>query len=242
MHNVSDTYRAIRASGDYIVETQVAIGTGGMLIDENKNYITFGGTRIKLSDGDEVPGFGDNMLLTVKTTRSVFAKGTPGVGGCVCGELDLEMFVPKGDIERKAKIVPKVRLKAGDGTVSEWLKKGIYFIDTRQNSNNNDNLAVLTLHAYDAMMMAEQSFPDVSTGWDSKTDIEVVRIIATAMDVSISANTTAAMTRRYIVQYPGEYSMREVLGYIAAMYGGNFVMNDDGELDLIQLNRIPGGT
>ena len=32
--------------------------------------------------------------------------------------------------------------------------------------------------------------------------------------------------------------MREILGYIAAMYAGNFIMSDDGKLRLVRLNEI----
>ena len=50
------------------------------------------------------------------------------------------------------------------------------------------------------------------------------------------------MTWGYPVQYPAEYSCREVLGFIAAMYAGCFVISDLGELRLVALNSIPPET
>ena len=47
---------------------------------------------------------------------------------------------------------------------------------------------------------------------------------------------------RYKIEYPSEYTMIETLGYIGAMYGGNWIMNDIGELQLITLWSLPSET
>ena len=94
-------------------------------------------------------------------------------------------------------------------------------------------------HGYDAMLKAEADFPttgDIGT-WP-KTDIETVRFIAALMGVEVDPRTVDIMQRGYLVQYPGGYAMREILGYIAGMYVGNFVMTDEGKLRLIRLNEI----
>ena len=50
------------------------------------------------------------------------------------------------------------------------------------------------------------------------------------------------MTEEYKFPLPVGYSSREVLGMIAASYGGNFVMSDAGELRLVMLNELPPET
>ena len=76
------------------------------------------------------------------------------------------------------------------------------------------------------------------------------------MGVSIDSRTMAIMTRNYQINYPGivledgvpQYStdgamsMRQVLGYIGAMYGGNWVITDENKLRLIVLGDIPTPT
>lgn len=83
-------------------------------------------------------------------------------------------------------------------------------------------------------------------------DIDVVKEIAERIGAKlvdgsrIDPRTVAILTRRYQVQYPGygdsAYTMREVLGYIGAMYAGNWVTNDVGQLRLIVLGDIPDET
>lgn len=70
----------------------------------------------------------------------------------------------------------------------------------------------------------------------------VLSTIATEMGVSIdSATSTLISSQNFYVQYPGYgengYTFREVLGYIGAMYAGNWIISDDNKLKLIQLNE-----
>ena len=244
MHQVSATYTAIKESGDYFIESSVAVGAPGLLINEQAHYITFGGIRIRVSETEEGGGFSGDMLFSAKTTRSVFASGVPGVGSCTCGEINVEMLNPLGTIERMAKVIPCLRLVKNDySMVSEWIKKGEYYIDTREVTHNDDGLDILSFHAYDPMLKTEQVYPAEQEGWpaEGKTDAEVVATIAAAIGVTVSAESTALMNKAYKVLYPGEYSMREVLGFIGAMYAGNWIINDDGQLHLICLNNLPNG-
>ena len=50
------------------------------------------------------------------------------------------------------------------------------------------------------------------------------------------------MDNGYMFPLPVGYSSREVLGIIAASYGGNFVISDDGQLLLIRLSDLPRET
>ena len=196
-----------------------------------------------------------DKLVSVKT--SVALMQGLAVGNAVSAQLDLVIHTP-GTIPRMAEIDLYVRLNDGT-TQSEWLPKGVYFIDTREYDETADQL---TVHAYDAMLKTEQSFTQAgSQGEWPRTDIAVVKEIAYRIGLSTSASATdgidsrtlAIITNGYAVQYPGitledgtpqystdgAYSMREVLGYIGAMYGGNWCISDAGKLRLIAIKTPP---
>lgn len=233
MQKTSELYKEIIA-GDHWFETQVVIGDEFYLIDESKDYITFGGTRIYY-DSDS-GGFGSNMLKEVKTYQHVFTDDKPAVGCCVSGEIDVTMIKPTAYIARMSSIKPFVRVCNGTQQ-SEWIPKGVYFIDTREESETNDEI---TFHGYDAMLKAEADFPanngDIGT-WPV-VDYNVVEYIAFLMGVEVDERIYDVMQRSYMIQYPAGYSQREVLSFIAAAYAGCFVMTDEGKLRLVRLNEI----
>lgn len=174
------------------------------------------------------------------TAVRVFSEDTPSVGGCVSGEIDIEMHKPRSEIPKQARLVPYVRLTDGRRH-SEWIQKGVFFADTRSKKEDNSAIEKIVIHGYDAMLKTEQDYPTSSLNWPAK-DIDVVREIAAYIGVSVDSRTVDLMVHGYPVQYPGGYSCKEVLGYIAAMYAGCFVMSDLGELRLVVLNGIPAET
>ena len=341
MQNVSRLYAEIYYSQNYYVETSLVIGEKGYLITEDAERILFGDTAIIVdgsSSGDS--GYGETLINSIKTTRRVFSNNKPEVGCCPSSEIYVEMHNPKGNIERMAMIVPYVRLVSyDDGRRSEWLRKGVYFIDTRDNTHNDDNLDIVTMHGYDAMMKTEvpygslyteiefcitstSSSADSSLGdwtksngvytatyYNSKiqnnksisidytdedsetfgatvtttqivggvrfttsttppdnvfgkviirdvdtlgfpaTDIDVVRDIADKIGVSLDMRSDGThksveeyINKGYTIQYPAEYTMREVLSYIGAMYAGNWIINDEGNLQFIGIYDLPEQT
>ena len=62
------------------------------------------------------------------------------------------------------------------------------------------------------------------------------------MGVSVDPRTTAMITQGYTIPLPTGYTLREVLGYIAAMYVGCFIMSDAGELRLVSILELPPET
>ena len=188
----------------------------------------------------EMPGvatFGMNQLISVSTARKVFAADTPAAGGACAGEISLEMLKPRVAIPRRQKMLFRIRLTDGV-RYSEWIPKGTFYIDNRQTKGKGAGMERLVIQGYDAMLMAEDDYPETSLDWPA-ADVDVLREVAAKMGVEISEETLSLITEGYVVQYPAGYSQREVLGYIAAMYAGCFIINDDGHLHLIQINGIP---
>lgn len=236
MHNTSSLYKELLA-GSHTTETRLTIGESGSLINERGDTITFGGTSILVSSSGADGGFDEHSLIEITTAQQVFSGDTPSIGDCVSGEIDVYMLRPLGTLPRQARMVPYVRLTDGVRH-SEWIQKGVYFIDTREYEDSDDSVDRLRIHGYDAMLKTEQDYPSSTLSWPAK-DIDVVREIARYINVPVDPRTLEIVTSGYRIPYPIEYSCREVLGYIAAMYAGCFVMSDLGELRLIQLAGIP---
>ena len=117
--------------------------------------------------------YGEDVLISAKTVRSMFAGASPSVGCCVAGEVNIEMLNPSGTIPRMAEIIPYIKA-VNDTQQSEWIRKGDYYIDTRKASENG----ILTLHGYDAMLKTEVDFPIASINEYPTTDILAVQAIA----------------------------------------------------------------
>lgn len=242
MQRTSALYQQIYMSHNYRVETSLVVGEAGRLITEKAEILRFGGDAILIASSGADAGYNESMLLSIKTTRRVFADNVPQVGCCTCGEIYVEMLMPLGDFAPMAMLAPFVRLVSTEnGRCSEWLKKGVFYIDTRSNTRNDDGLDILRLHGYDAMMRANKAYANPGISFPA-TDIQVVRDIASIMGVSLDEDTEEKINRGYTVQYPSGYTMRETLQYIGAMYAGNWIINDFGSLQLICLNDLPPET
>lgn len=130
---------------------------------------------------------------------------------------------------------------------SEWLPKGVYYIDTRQTSHNDDGVTLMELHGYDAMLKAEQYWGDDMMppgGWPEEglTDIQVVQMIAEKMDVAVDSRTVTDMDGGYKIPMPIGYTLREVLGYLAAPYLGCFIITEQGKLRMVSILDLPPET
>ncbi len=241
MYAVSDLWQSILSSDKHHwYEFSVVIGDTGRLITRAGETISFGGVTILISQSGADGGYPDSRIIELSVERNAFKEDFPSVGGCISSQLDLTMVRPAGEIPRMSLVRPYARITNGDDT-SEWIPQGVYFIDTRSNTENDDGLKLLSLHAFDAMRMTEQDFPDTTHTWPL-VDTGVVQEIADTLGVGVDTRTWDVMTDEYQISAPVGYSMREVLSNIAAMYAGNWVMNYDGELLLVALNTLPPET
>lgn len=222
MYSVSDLYDSIVADTSHYFETKVEI--------------------------NGVP-YGESDLMSVHAAYTVFSQEQPTVGGCLAAELEVKMLAPSATIPRMARVRPYIRAKNATQT-SEWIPQGVFFIDTRETTNNDDGLNILTLHCYDAMLKAEADFPSTTISFPTQV-YRVVDLISYTMGLQASADgfmggvdarTKRLLANVYTMGLPVGYSMREVLGNIASMYGGNWIMNYDGQLRLVPLYELPSET
>ena len=239
MQQTSKLYQKLYAD-EAEVETRLSIGESGVLITKRGEDITFGGVSILVGASGADGGYDESMLVSVETSSRVFGEETPVVGSCVSAEIDIELLKPFAELPKRSRLVPYVRLTDGQN-VSEWIQKGVFYIDTRNEKEYGPDLKTLVIHGYDDMLKAEQDYPASALDWPAR-DIDVVREIAEFIGVSIDSRTIPIINRGYRIQYPAGYSCRDVLGYIAAMYAGCFIMSDLGELRLVTIHGIPKET
>lgn len=240
MQTTSALYRQLISNPDHWFEISVVIGESGRLIAEAGNVILFGGTAILVSSGGADGGYQESQIWECKTSTQLFST-IPSIGNAIAGEIDVTLTRPAAEIPRMAMIKPYYRVTDGVER-SEWVQKGQYFIDTREYSAETNNLNVMHLHGYDAMLMTEMDYPSDNQHDYPLLDITMVEHIASAIGVNIDERTYEIMTKGYRFDLPIGYSSREVLGMIASAYAGNFIMTDIGELRLVTMNSLPPET
>lgn len=163
---------------------------------------------------------------------------TFGIGNCSARQIEFEIM-PKGDIPRQAEIKVYARLVSGE-QASEWIPKGVFYFATRKTDRKT---GVLSVHGYDAMLKAEETWLDSS--YDAETwpmpVWTAVNDIAARMGVAVDSRTqlNAAFPVQYPVDSDGDMTMREALGRIAVANAGNWIITDEGKLLLVGLNSMP---
>ena len=181
------------------------------IIDRDEEDADIDGGTLIWTDGDNAAG------------GTFWSGGADADGGLIAG-----IYIPK-----MASLIPYIRVVSNaNGTTSDWLKMGEYFIDTREKDVKNGKFKA---HGYDAMLKAEQTYlPSVSSG--AMTTSAIVAEIATLIGVNVNSETTTILSSTYDVPYyAGQYTAREMLQYIGAAYYGSFIIDDSGNLKLIQL-------
>ena len=192
-------------------------------------------TRVDINNVSYYGYDGESGIWSCETYPMLFDKLS--VGNCCSSTINLVLANPQ-TIPTMAKMELYVRLTNGTLT-TPWVRKGVYYIDTREWDAQHE---FLTITGYDAMLKTEQNYftpPVTITGWP-KTDAAVVSEICTRIGVELDTRTV--LNKGYVVQIPAVSSdgkdsdtLREVLGWIGGMYGGNWCITDEGKLRLVPL-------
>ena len=208
MQNTSATYQEI-VSGSHWFETALRIYT------DSSNY------QILYEDN----------IISAKISRPGMSDSKPSVGGALASTLDLEIVTPSFTIPRMAKIITYFKAVNSE-EASGWFPSGTWWIDTR--SVAAGDFSTTTITAFDAMMFGEQEYPDTVHSWPY-LDKNVVAEIASTIGVTVDSRTNDFLSSAYMIELPADYTMREVLEHIAAMYCGNFVITAENKLLFVPL-------
>ena len=173
-----------------------------------------------------------------QVVHQMFPEDSPSIGNCVAGTFTVTMLLASSAIPRMAEVKPYFRLTNGT-TNSEWLPAGVYYIDTRKADEETDTVALV---CYDAILKLDglggKSYNEIvdrdEEEWPKSMSF-VADEIADIIGVDIDSRTVIGSGDAYTVNYPNDYTMREVMGYIAAANGGNWSMTPEGKIRLVRL-------
>ena len=146
-----------------------------------------------------------------------------GIGNACMAMLKI-VFKQKSTIPRMSKIVPRALV---DG---QWEQLGVFYLDERSVKPTG----VMTVVAYDSMLKADKVWvPDQSLEFPMPMD-DAVDVIAELMGITVDPRTQVSHT--YTIDYPAnDYTLRDVLKFIAVANGGNWTINRNNQLLLVPL-------
>lgn len=256
MQNTSDLYRQILASDNHWFETKVRVNG----VDYGEDRLFSVSTQDSMFSGNPEVGKAISgeiylSLLAPSSDIPTMAKIEPFVRICwrvrtpslTAGILDFGQGASLGSdiITLSDPYSIENNIISADASytdvASEWIPKGVFYIDTRESTQNGGGISVLNIHGYDAMLFAEQLYPETSLDFPA-VDVDVVNEIAYAMGVLVDPRNATLMTSGYTIPFPSGYTMREILGFIASMYVGSFIISDEGKLRLVSLLELPTET
>lgn len=156
------------------------------------------------------------------------------VGSCHSSSLKVSILT-EDEIAASAAVKVLGRLTNGTAATvcSEWMSFGTYYV---ADQSNKAIAGLVTLECYDAMTKANAPYASMSatTEWPVSQKYAVEEIAA-LMGVTIDPRTVINEGEDYVVYLDTTLTQRQVLCYIAACHGGNFVITEDGALRLIPL-------
>ena len=179
---------------------------------------------------------------------SAFVSGrtfdAPSVGNATARQLDIT-FLPKKDengavieIPRMAKIEVYVSL-VSERAATESIKKGVFFIDTRSTDTTS---GWMTAQCFDCALLMEQALAQSESESIPYTTTGLMNLIAGKIGAEIDNRSVMPpyMLEDEMDDRRAKYmTMRQVAGYVAGLYGGNWIVTDEGKLYLLPLAKSP---
>lgn len=222
MQTVSELYREIVRHDAYRVVTMAEI-----------DGIEYGEHGIEIFD--------KGGLISARVSGGLFAENKPCIGSCVSRQVDIVVQIPAEfeiTISRMAKIRLYSRVRLGEQE-SEWIPKGVFYIDTRR---PDEASGTLTIHGYDAILLhgGETYLAEGDVGaWPRSADV-VVNDLADRFGLELDERTV--IDPSVLVPFPNDWTCRELLGFIGAAHAGNWTVTDVGKLRLVPLWSVPEET
>ena len=134
------------------------------------------------------------------------------------------VFRKKTVIQTTAKMIPYALVN------NQWEQLGVFYLDERSIKPTG----IMTVVAYDSMLKADKVWvPDQSLEFPMPMD-DAVDIIAELMGITVDPRTN--VSHAYTIDYPAnDYTLRDVLKFIAVANGGNWTITRNDQLLLVPL-------
>ena len=134
------------------------------------------------------------------------------------------VFRKKTVIPTTAKMIPYALVN------NQWEQLGVFYLDERSIKPTG----IMTVVAYDSMLKADKVWvPEQSLEFPMPMD-DAVDIIAELMGITVDPRTN--VSHAYTIDYPAnDYTLRDVLKFIAVANGGNWTITRNDQLLLVPL-------
>lgn len=168
-----------------------------------------------LVDGKEY----NQTLNEFKYSNIINPNNSISIGNTCSSSVTFSIYNPEITLENKdITIFEGVK---GDSGI-EYVQIGIFTV-TKEESNGE----YTKYTAYDKMYKAEKGYFSELTY--PSTDKAILEEICTKLGIQLATSITSTHT---ITDKPQGYTMREMIGYMATLQGGNAAINSDGNLEI----------
>lgn len=168
-----------------------------------------------LVDGKEY----NQTLNEFKYSNIINPNNSISIGNTCSSSVTFSIFKPQITLENKDIII--FEGVKGDSGI-EYAQIGIFTV-TKEESNGE----YTKYTAYDKMYKAEKGYFSELTY--PSTDKAILEEICTKLGIQLATSITTPHT---IPEKPQGYTMREMIGYMATLQGGNAAINSDGNLEI----------
>lgn len=168
-----------------------------------------------LVDGKEY----NQTLNEFKYSNIINPNNSISIGNTCASSVTFSIFKPQITLENKD-ITIFEGVKGNSGI--EYAQIGIFTV-TKEESNGE----YTKYTAYDKMYKAEKGYFSELTY--PSTDKAILEEICTKLGIQLATSITNTHT---ITDKPQGYTMREMIGYMATLQGGNAAINSDGNLEI----------
>lgn len=196
------------------------------------------GGAFSLESVAEIGGVQYASISAPVINRALFSDAL-SVGNCVSATLQFSLLT-SDTIPKSAKIVIQQRL-TNSAKHSEWLPAGTFFVSKR---TSDAVTGLLTFQCYDSMLKANAPYPltDASEAEFPKPMTDCIMVIAARMGVEVDPRTWDHIQTgfEYVIPMPIGLTMIKVLGYIAGVHGGNWIITPENKLRFVPLISSAG--
>lgn len=168
-----------------------------------------------LVDGKEY----NQTLNEFKYNNIINPNNSISIGNTCSSSVTFSIFQPQITLENKD--ITIFEGAKGDSGI-EYVQIGIFTV-TKEESNGE----YTKYTAYDKMYKAEKGYFSELTY--PSTDKAILEEICTKLGIQLATSITNTHT---ITGKPQGYTMREIIGYMATLQGGNAAINSDGNLEI----------
>jgi hypothetical protein len=162
---------------------------------------------------------GSNEIVEWDIVETITESESYTIGNAIPTKFELKLYT-QSIFPPNAEMKPYIRL-----IDTEWIPLGVFYVDSRKKSEGG----IWEFVCYDKLMQANQP-------WETELYLpasmfQVVEEICDVLEIQLAPDTSLMFEVPLVTH---EFTMRQVLGYIAGCQGANAKINRNGELAFIK--------